>query len=90
VLAAINCDRYQQALSSPTPSATPPLIEALTGPDGTKAALAFGDAQTGQLDVANRSKATILAIGKVCQDQQAQILEALAPKPWWRWSSWGQ
>lgn len=46
--------------------------------------IAFGDAQTGQLDKANdRTKASITIVER-CDKRDADTVKALKPKPWWQ------
>jgi hypothetical protein len=46
--------------------------------------VAFGDAQTGQLDKANdRTLGTIEIVGK-CEKRDAEVVKAINGKPWWR------
>lgn len=53
--------------------------------DGSAGAwVAFADAQTGRLDVANTNKRAVVEIVDACDRQQAAIREALKPRPWWR------
>lgn len=46
--------------------------------------VAFGDAQTGQLDKANGRTADALAIVEKCEARDREAAERLRPKPWWR------
>lgn len=47
--------------------------------------VAFADAQTGRLQVANERKATMLWILDACEAEERKAAETLAPrKPWWR------
>jgi hypothetical protein len=45
--------------------------------------IAFGDAQTGQLDKANGRTADTLSIVESCEAQRAEVVKALQ-RPWWR------
>jgi hypothetical protein len=45
--------------------------------------VAFGDAQSGRLEVANERKATVLWIVDACEAEEKKAAEALKPKPWW-------
>lgn len=45
--------------------------------------IAFGDAQTGQLDKANDRTASTLSIVGKCEARDAETVKALTPKPWW-------
>jgi hypothetical protein len=45
---------------------------------------AFGDAQTGQLDIANRRFADASEIRENCEKLLKQAGEAAQPKPWWQ------
>jgi hypothetical protein len=42
--------------------------------------IVFGDAQTGQLDLANLGKATIVEIVTRCEARDAETVKALQPK----------
>lgn len=47
--------------------------------------VAFGDAQTGRLQVANDRKGTLLWILDACEAEEKAAAEKLAPRPpWWR------
>jgi hypothetical protein len=46
--------------------------------------IAFGDAQTGQLDKANDRTTGSLEIVSKCEARDAEVVKALAPKPWWK------
>lgn len=52
--------------------------------DTVGAWVAFGDAQTGQLDKANSQTRDAMAIVKKCEQLQQQAADALQPKPWWQ------
>jgi hypothetical protein len=45
--------------------------------------VAFGDAQTGRLEVANDRKATALWIVDQCEAEERAAAARLAPRPWW-------
>jgi hypothetical protein len=45
--------------------------------------IAFADAQTGQLDIANARTADALAIITACEARDRAAQDAM--KPWWRW-----
>ncbi len=45
--------------------------------------VAFGDAQTGQLDIANGRTRDAISIVKNCEARDAKVADALKPKPWW-------
>lgn len=46
--------------------------------------VAFGDAQTGRLETANDSKATLLWILDACEAEERSAVARLAPRPaWW-------
>lgn len=45
--------------------------------------VAFGDAQTGQLDIANQRFADATAIQQTCEDLLKKAGEAMQPVPWW-------
>ncbi len=45
--------------------------------------IAFADAQTGQLDIANARTADALAIIAACEARDRAAADALKPKPWW-------
>lgn len=49
--------------------------------------IAFGDAQTGQLDKANGRTADTLTIVQKCEARDAEATKALKPRPWWK--IWG-
>lgn len=46
--------------------------------------VAFGDAQTGRLEVANERKETVLWIYDTCEAEERKAVEKLKPTPWWR------
>ncbi|MFN3858093.1 MAG: hypothetical protein ACK4RV_10105 [Caulobacter sp.] len=46
--------------------------------------VAFGDAQTGKLEQANKEKRGIIEIHDNCAKEQARIAERLKPRPWYR------
>jgi hypothetical protein len=47
--------------------------------------VAFGDAQTGRLEVANERKATVLWIYDTCEaEEKAAAARLSSPRPWWR------
>ncbi len=46
--------------------------------------VAFGDAQTGQLDKANGRTADTLEIVEKCERRDQDVVKALTAKPWWR------
>lgn len=46
--------------------------------------IAFGDAQTGQLDKANGRTVDSVEIVKKCEARDREIAAKLVPKPWWR------
>jgi hypothetical protein len=46
--------------------------------------IAFGDAQTGQLDKANGRTSDTLSIVQKCEARDAETAKALKPRPWWR------
>lgn len=47
--------------------------------------VAFGDAQTGRLEVANERKATVLWILDACETEEKKAAARLSrPAPWWR------
>ena len=64
-------------LSAPTPGAD------LPADDSQGAWVRFGDAQTGQLDKANLTKAASLSIVKACEGRDQDAAKALRPRPWW-------
>lgn len=76
ILAAVQC-RVPESLRQDVPPAP------LPADDTAGAWVAFGDAQTGRLDVANANKAAVVEIVDGCNSEQAALLEALKPKPWW-------
>ena len=76
ILAAVQC-RVPDSLRRDVPPAP------LPADDTAGAWVAFGDAQTGRLDVANANKAAVVEIVDGCNTEQAALLEALKPKPWW-------
>lgn len=47
----------------------------------------FGIAQTGQLDKANGRFADGMGIVRKCEARDAEVVKALAPRPWYR--PWG-
>lgn len=49
-----------------------------------RAWVAFAEAQTGRLEVANANRNAVVQIVDACGRQQAAIREALKPKPRWR------
>ena len=47
--------------------------------------VAFGDAQTGRLEMANERKATVLWIYETCEaEEQLAAAKLSSPTPWWR------
>jgi hypothetical protein len=47
--------------------------------------VAFGDAQTGRLEVANERKATVLWIYETCEaEEKAAAAKLSSATPWWR------
>lgn len=46
--------------------------------------VAFADAQTGQLDIANSRTRDAVSIVKACEARDAKVAESLKPKPWWK------
>lgn len=46
--------------------------------------VAFGDAQTGQLDKANGHTADVLEIIDTCEKRDAATLKAITRRPWWK------
>lgn len=46
--------------------------------------VAFGDAQTAQLDKANGRTADTLSIVEKCEARDQAAADRLKPKPWWR------
>lgn len=46
--------------------------------------IAFGDAQTGQLDKANGRTADTITIVEKCEARDNAATKALQPKPWWK------
>lgn len=46
--------------------------------------VAFGDAQTAQLDKANGRTADALAIVEKCEARDREAADRLKPRPWWR------
>lgn len=68
-------------LQAPTPGADLPA-------DDTQGSwVKFGDAQTGQLDKANLTKAASLKVIKGCEARDAAAAKQLQPRPWWK--LWG-
>ena len=55
----------------------------LPADDTAGAWVAFGDAQTGRLDVANANKRAVVEIVDACDRQQTAIREALKPESFW-------
>jgi hypothetical protein len=49
--------------------------------------MSFADAQTGQLDKANKNTADSYTIVKKCEDLTKAAAASVAPKPWWDF--WG-
>lgn len=88
ILAALDCDQFKAPLKARTPGAPRPTLEALIGAGGLGQALAFGDAQTGQLDKANDRADAILKVDELCAQQQKRVLESLQPKPFWKRIPW--
>ncbi|CAN5177122.1 hypothetical protein BH09PSE1_BH09PSE1_23470 [soil metagenome] len=79
ILAAVQCGPLiPESLRRDVPGAD------LPADDSAGAWVAFGDAQTGRLDVANANKLAVVQIVDACDRQQAAIREALKPKAWWR------
>lgn len=78
ILAALDCGPLiGDELRAPVEGAE------LPADDTAGAWVAFGDAQTGKLDVANRNKAAVVSIVDGCDRQQRAVREALKPRPWW-------
>lgn len=79
ILAAVQCGPLvPESLRRDVPGAD------LPADDTAGAWVAFGDAQTGRLDVANSNKLAVVQIVDACDRQQAAIREALKPRKWWR------
>lgn len=78
-LSAPECSRYiPKSWEAGTPSA--PLPQ-----DRTVGALAgFGDAQTGQLDVANGRLKDSLDIIHTCEQENKKAQTEIQPRPWWK------
>lgn len=74
-------------------SRVPPQLRADVGPAEPPADnsvgewVAFGDAQTGRLQVANERKATVLWIYDACEAEEKKAAAAVTRKPWWRFGS---
>lgn len=49
--------------------------------------IAFGDAQTGQLDKSNDRTRSSLSIVRKCEARDAETMKALEGHPWWKF--WG-
>lgn len=47
----------------------------------------FAIAQTGQLDKANGRTRDTIQIVRSCNKREAEVVKALAPRPWWK--LWG-
>ena len=65
-------------LRLPTPPAPLPVD------DSAGAWIAFGDAQTGQLEQANAAKAAINEIRDTCEARYQALVKATNKKPWWK------
>jgi hypothetical protein len=79
ILAAVQCGPLvPESLRRDVPGAD------LPADDTAGSWVAFSDAQTGRLDVANSNKRAVVEIVDACDRQQAAIRQALKPKPWWR------
>jgi hypothetical protein len=66
-----------QALRLPTPGAPIPA-------DSTAGAwVAFGDAQTGQLDKANVDKTSQMQIVEACEKRDREATKQITKRPWW-------
>lgn len=77
ILAAVQCRVPESLRRDVTPAPLP-------ADDTAGAWVAFGDAQTGRLDVANANKAAVVEIIDGCNTEQTALLEALKPKPWFK------
>ncbi|MDB5433566.1 MAG: hypothetical protein JWP35_4682 [Caulobacter sp.] len=78
VLSASPCSGLVPAeLQDPTPGAD------LPSDDSQGSWVKFGDAQTGQLDKANITKAAGLKVIKNCEARDAEAAKKLQPRPWW-------
>lgn len=79
ILSASDCESLiPDSWTTPVPSAPLPTTKTI----GQLAS--FGDAQTGQLDVANLRIAGAHEIHVNCQKLQKKAADELKPKPWWR------
>lgn len=79
VLAAVQCGPLvPDSLRRDVPGAD------LPADDTAGAWVAFADAQTGRLDVANANKRAVVEIVDACDRQQENIREALKPEPWFK------
>ena len=84
ILAALDCSRVIPP-SYRAPVAPVPLPDASA--DAGDLWDAF-DGQTGKLDQANGRSADLVSMADACQAQQAKVLAALTPTPWWK--VWGR
>ena len=79
ILAAVQCGPLvPDSLRRDVPGAD------LPADDTAGAWVAFSDAQTGRLDIANANKRAVVEIVDACDAQQTAIRTALTPKPWWK------
>jgi len=78
ILAAVSCGPLvPESLRRDVPGADLPTD------DTAGAWVAFADAQTGRLDIANANKTAVVEIVDACDRQQEAIRKALEPRPWW-------
>lgn len=76
---ALDCaSRVPPQLRKPVEAAPPP------ADNSVGEWVAFGDAQTGRLEIANDRNGTVLWIVDNCAAEQTKAAAALAPTPWWR------
>ncbi|MBL6852396.1 MAG: hypothetical protein ISS15_05270 [Alphaproteobacteria bacterium] len=77
------CSQFiPDAWRKPVPSA------ALPADDSAGEWASFGDAQTGQLDIANDRTASTISIYEKCEAFLKAATDSLKPKPWWKFWDW--
>lgn len=83
ILSASDCESLiPESWQKPVPSAPLPTKKTV-GQLGV-----FGDAQTGQLDVANLHITGSHEIHANCEKLQKKAADELKPKPWWHLGIW--
>jgi hypothetical protein len=76
--AALNCaELIPVRLRSPVEPAP------LPADNSVGAWVAFGDAQTGKLEISEDRRATVLEIVDGCEAQERKVAKGLRPRSWW-------